>query len=81
MKLELHAIFFFFLNFTYSCVLWGPIVAFLMKLELQFFFFLSLITPYSIFYKSSFTLKLDFKKIKLQNMDIFLISLKNRTKH
>ena len=46
-----------------------------------FFFFLSLITPYSIFYKSSFTLKLDFKKIKLQNMDISLINLKNGTKH
>ena len=56
-------------------------MAFLMKLELQFFFFLSLITPYSIFYKSSFTLKLDFKKIKLQNMDISLINLKNGTKH
>ena len=31
----------------------------------DFFFFLSLITPYSIFYKSSFTLKLDFEKITL----------------
>ena len=40
-----------------------------------FFFFLSLIVPYSIFYKSSFTLKLDFEKIKLQKMDISLISL------
>ena len=44
------------------------------------FFFLSLITPYSIFYNSSFTLKLDFKKIKLQNMDISLISLRNWAK-
>ena len=40
-----------------------------------FFFFLSLIAPYSIFYKSSFTLKLDFEKIELQKRDIFLISL------
>ena len=40
-----------------------------------FFFFLSLITPYLIFYNSSFTLKLDFEKIKLQKRGIFLISL------
>ena len=38
-------------------------------------FFLSLIAPYSIFYKSSFTLKLDFEKIELQKMGISLISL------
>ena len=46
--------------------------------ELEFhaiFFFLSLITPYSIFYKSSFTLKLDFEKIELQKRGISLISL------
>ena len=40
-----------------------------------FFFFLSLIAPYSIFYKSSFTLKLNFEKIELQKRDISLISL------
>ena len=70
--------FFFFLNFSYSCVSWRPIMAFLM--ELEFFFFLSLIAPYSIFYKSSFTLKLDFEKIKFQNMNISLISLEKWTK-
>ena len=39
------------------------------------FFFLSLIAPYLIFYKSSFSLKLDFDKIELQKMSISLISL------
>ena len=73
--------FFFFLSFTYSCVSWRPMLAFLwnsssMNLSsMQFFFFLSLITPYSIFYKSSFTLKLDFKKIELQKRGISLINL------
>ena len=42
---------------------------------LFFFFFLILIDPYSIFYKSSFTLKLNFEKIELQKRDISLISL------
>ena len=46
----------------------------------NFFFFLSLITPYTIFYKSSFTLKLDFEKIELQKKGISLISLGNGTK-
>ena len=46
-----------------------------LEFHANFFFFLSLIVPYSIFYKSSFTLKLDFEKIKLQKMDISLISL------
>ena len=53
-----------------------------MKFELQelnfhaiFYLFLSLISLYSIFYKSSFTLKLDFEKIEFQNMGISLISL------
>ena len=45
------------------------------------FFFLSLITLYSIFYKLSFTLKLDFEKIELQKKDISLISLKILAKH
>ena len=44
------------------------------------FYFLSLITSYSIFYKSSFTLKLDFEKIEFQKRDIFLISLGNGAK-
>ena len=39
------------------------------------FLFLSFIAPYSIFYKSSFTLKLDFLKIEFQNMGISLIRL------
>ena len=39
--------------------------------------YLNLIAPYSIFYKSSFTLKLYFEKIKLQKKDISLISLRN----
>ena len=39
------------------------------------FYFLSLIAPYSIFYKSSFTLKLNFEKIEFQNRGISLISL------
>ena len=79
--------FFFKKKFTYSCVSWRPLVAFLMEFELHelefhanFYFYLylfiylllllyiflkSLIVPYSIFYKSSFTLKLDFEKIEL----------------
>ena len=76
---------FFFFNFTYSCVSWKPIMAFLMELELHelefhanfFFFLLSLITPYSIFYKSSFILKINFEKIELRKKDISLISLEN----
>ena len=53
-----------------------------MELEFHaiFFFFLSLIAPYLIFYKSSFTLKLDFEKIEIQKKGIFLISLRNETK-
>ena len=43
-----------------------------LKFNAKIFF---LITPYSIFYKSSFTLKLDFEKIELQKRGIFLISL------
>ena len=39
----------------------------------EIFFLLSLIAPYSIFYKSSFTLKLDFEKIELQKRGISLI--------
>ena len=49
-----------------------------MELEFQiffFFFFLSLIAPYLIFYKLSFTLKLNFEKIELQKRGISLISL------
>ena len=87
-ELELHAI----LKkkkktFTYSCVSWRPIVAFLMELEFHANFFLiiiiflSLTALYSIFYKSSFTLKLDSKKIEFQNRDISLISLGKGTKH
>ena len=40
-----------------------------------FFFFLSLIVPYMILYKSSYTLKLNFEKIELQHRGISLISL------
>ena len=40
---------------------------------MQFFLLLSLIAPYSIFYKSSFTLKLDLEKIELQKRGISLI--------
>ena len=71
----------FFLSFTYSCVSWRPIAVFFMELKFHtnffffFFFFLRLIAPYLIFYKSSFTLKLDFEKIELQKRDISLISL------
>ena len=62
---------------------------FFMELELHelefhanfLFFILSLIAPYLIFYKSSFILKLDFEKIKLQKRGISLISLGNRAKH
>ena len=84
-ELEFHTFFFFFLSFTYSCISWRPIVAFFMELEFHaiylFIFFLSLITLYSIFYKLSFTLKLDFEKIELQKKDISLISLKILAKH
>ena len=86
--------FFFFFNFTYNCVSWRPTVAFLIPIvaffmelelhELKFhanFFFLSLIAPYTIFYKSSFTLKLNFEKIELQKRGISLISLENGAKH
>ena len=44
------------------------------------FFNLSLIIPYSIFYKLSFTLKLNFEIIEFQNKSISLISLKNGVK-
>ena len=46
----------------------------------SFFLFLSLIASYSIFYKSSFTMKLDFEKIELQKRGISLISLENGAK-
>ena len=46
-----------------------------------FFFFLSLIVPYSNFYKSSSTLKIDFQKIEFLNRGISLISLKNEAKY
>ena len=59
----------------------------LMELELHelefhafFFFFLKFVAPYSIFYKSSFTLKLDFEKTELQKRGISLISLGNGAK-
>ena len=48
--------------------------------SIQFFFFLSLIVSYLIFYKSSFTLKFDFEKIELWKRSISLISLENGTK-
>jgi len=77
---------FIFIFFTYSCISWRPIVAFLMELkfyELEFhaifIYFLSLIAPYLIFYKSSYV-KLDFEKIELQKMDISLISLEKEAK-
>ena len=56
---------------VYSGVFNGTRAAFLMELELHelefhanlfIYLFLSLITPYSIFYKSSFILKSSFKK-------------------
>ena len=58
--------FLFIFNFTYRCISWRPIVAFLMELELHelefhAIFFFSLINPYS--------------------RDISLISLENGTKH
>ena len=52
---------------------------FLPILFFYFYFYLSLIAPYSIFYKSSFTLKLDFEKIKFQNRDMNLNSFKTGT--
>ena len=51
------------------------------KFLLIIIIFLSLTALYSIFYKSSFTLKLDSKNIEFQNRDISLISLGKRTKH
>ena len=45
-----------------------------------YIYIFSLIAPYSIFYKSSFTLKLNFEKIEFQNRDIYLISLGKGTK-
>ena len=44
-----------------------------------FFFLLNLIVPYSIFYKLSFTLKLDFEKIEFQNKDMNLNNFKTVT--
>ena len=64
-------IFFFFLNFTYSCVSWRPIVAFLIELEFYSIFF--------FFFKFDHPI-LDFEKIKLQKRGISLISLKNWAK-
>ena len=45
-----------------------------------FFFYLSLIAPYLIFYQSSITLKLDFEKIELEKRGISLISLEKGAK-
>ena len=50
------------------------------SIYLFIFYFLSLIAPYLIFYKSSFTLKLDFEKIKFQKKDISLFSLRKGAK-
>ena len=50
------------------------------RVPCKFFFFFFLITLYSIFYKSSFTLKLDFEKIKFRNKGISLISLEKGAK-
>ena len=65
------SIFFFFLNFTYSCISCRPIVAILMELELHelefhaiFFFFFKFDRPI-----------LDFLQIKFQNRGISLINL------
>ena len=78
---------------TYSSVLngtWAPwtqvpckFVCLFVWLFVFFFFFffffkLSLITPYSIFYQLSFSLKLNFEKIEFQNRDILLNLLKNK---
>ena len=52
-------------------------MVFFMELKLHAIFFFSLIAPCSIFYKSSFTLKLDFEKIELQKRGISLIILGN----
>ena len=41
--------------------------------------FLSFIAYNSIFYKSSFTLKINFEKIEFQNRDILLYSFKTGT--
>ena len=46
-----------------------------------YFLSLSLIAPYLIFYKSSFTLKLGFEKIEFQNKGISLFSLGKWAKH
>ena len=48
---------------------------------LFYFFFISLIAPYSIFYKSSFSLQLDFEKIEFQNRGISLFSLEKEAKY
>ena len=85
---------FFILNFTYSYVSWRPIVAFLMELELHelefhaniyiyiyiYYYYFKLDHPILDFYKSSFTLKLDFEKIELHKRGISLISLRNGAK-
>ena len=71
---------------TYSGVLngtWAPWTQVPCKFVCLFFFFffffkLSLITPYSIFYQLSFSLKLNFEKIEFQNRDILLNLLKNK---
>ena len=65
---------------AYSGVFNGARASWTWVLYNFFFFFLSLIVSYLIFYKSSFTLKLDFEKIELWKRSISLISLENGTK-
>ena len=76
--------FFFFFKFDQA----KPIATFWLSYSIvlnwtrvlrNFFFFSSLIVQYSIFYKSSFSLKLDFEKIEFQNRDTDLNSFKTRT--
>ena len=67
-------------------------MAFLMELELHelefhaniyiyiYYYYFKLDHPILDFYKSSFTLKLDFEKIELHKRDISLISLRNGAK-
>ena len=72
----------------YSGVLYGtrapwtrvPCKGFIFIFIYIYIYIFSLIAPYSIFYKSSFTLKLNFEKIEFQNRDIYLISLGKGTK-
>ena len=61
---------------SYSGVLYGTWAPWTRVPCFFFFFFLSLITPYSIFDKLSFTLKLDFEKIEFQNRGMNLNNFK-----